>query len=461
VFRLIVNIHCRDAVQMYRVNWQSRVQGRRQMIYVELAVVVVLIAFNGMLAMAELAVVSSRRGRLQTLVNRGVTGSRRALALASDPGRFLSTVQIGITLVGVLSGAFSGATLGVRLGNFIESLGVSPTVASYAGMGIVVAVITYMSLIIGELVPKQIALRDPEGVAVKAAPAMTLLARIGAPLVWLLDVSGDAVLRLLGYRAKEEKRVSDEEIRMLIAEAESAGVIEPGERAMISGVMRFGDRAVRSVMTPRTDVDMIDLSQEPDEIRNTILRSSHSRFPTHNGNADEIVGVVQVKDILDGYLAGHVPDIRDHLVEAPVMPDTVDALTLVEVIKQSTTHMVLVHDEYGHFEGLVTNADILGSIVGYSLADSEGEEHPAQRADGSWLIPGSLPADEMANLLFIALPADRPYHTAAGFALSRFGHLPTPGDHFEALGWRFEVVDLDGRRIDKMIVSRSVRRPGR
>jgi putative hemolysin len=431
------------------------------MIYAELAVVIVLIVFNGSLAMAELAVVSSRRGRLQGLVDRDVVGSRRALALANDPGRFLSTVQIGITLVGVLSGAFSGATLGVRLGNFIESLGVSPTIANYAGMGIVVALITYVSLIIGELVPKQIALRDAEGVAVRVAPAMTHLARIGAPLVWLLDVSGDAMLHLFGYRTEGEKRVSDEEIRLLIAEAETAGVIEPGERAMISGVMRLGDRAVRTIMTARVDVDMIDLMQASDEIRDTILQSQHSRLPAHNGNADDIVGVVQVKDLLDGYLSGRVPDVRDHVVQAPVVPDTADALTLVDLIKKSTTNMALVHDEYGHFEGLVTNADILGSIVGFGPAESTPEEHPVQRADGSWLIPGSLPADEMADLLSITLPANRAYHTAAGFALMRLGQLPAPGDHFDALGWRFEIVDLDGRRIDKIIASRSVRRVGR
>ena len=431
------------------------------MIWFELAVVVVLVVFNGVLAMAELAIVSSRRGRLQGLVDRDVVGSRRALALASDPGRFLSTVQIGITLVGVLSGAFSGATLGVQLGNWLEALGVGPSAANYVGMGIVVALITYGSLIVGELVPKQIALRDPERIAVKVAPAMTLLSRIGAPLVWLLDMSGDAVLRLLGYRAEAEKKVTDEEIRLLVAEAESVGVIEPGERAMISGVMRLGDRAVRAVMTARIDVDMIDLTQPPEAIRLHILESQHSRLPAHDGSADEIVGVIQVKDILNVYLSGDVPDVRDHVVSAPVVPDTVDALDLVALIKQSTTHMVLVHDEYGHFEGLVTHADILEAIVGPSAGNTTDAEHAVQRADGSWLIPGSLPVDEMADILAVKIPENRPYHTAAGFALSRFGQLPKPGEYFDAFGWRFEVVDLDGRRIDKMIAVRGVRRGAR
>jgi len=428
------------------------------MLYLELAVVAVLILLNGSLAMAELAIVSSRRSRLQTLADRDVVGSRRALTLASDPGKFLSTVQIGITLVGVLSGAFSGATLGVRLAGWIGTLGVPVWLAGYIGVGLVVALITYASLIVGELVPKQIALRDPEGIAVKVAPAMTVLARIGAPLVWLLDVSGDAVLYMLGYKAESEKKVTDEEIRALIAEAESAGVIEPGERAMISGVMRLGDRPVRAVMTARTDVDMIDVTASQAEIRETIRVSRHSRLPAHEGDADNIAGVVQAKDLLDAYLSGQEFDVRDHVIKAPVVPDTVDAMSLVDVIKASPVHMALVHDEYGQFEGVVTNADILGAIIGASAPDQVDEEQPVQRADGSWLIPGSMPADEMAEKLSLSLPPDRSYHTAAGFALLMLGQLPAVGEHFDALGWRFEVVDLDGRRIDKLLAKRIGRR---
>ena len=254
------------------------------MLYIEIAIVVVLILINGVLAMAELAVVSSRRARLQALVDRGVVGSRRALALAADPGRFLSTVQIGITLVGVLSGAFSGATLGFRLGAWLALLGVPAPIAEYVGVGVVVAAITYASLIVGELVPKQIALRNPEGIAAKVAPAMTVLARIGSPLVWLLDVSGDLVLRVLGYKPEVAQKVTEAEVRSLIAEAETAGVLEPGERAMISGVMRLGDRTVRSVMTPRREVDMIDLSRDPSDIRGIIIGSVHSRLPVHAGD---------------------------------------------------------------------------------------------------------------------------------------------------------------------------------
>jgi len=425
------------------------------MLYVELAIVTVLILVNGLLALAELAIVSSRRARLKAMVDREVVGARRALALASDPGRFLSTVQIGITLVGVLSGAFSGATLGLRLAEWFAQLGLPTGVAEAVGVGLVVTVITYFSLVIGELVPKQIALRNPEKIAVRVAPAMTALARVASPVVSFLDISGRAALRALGYQAQAEHRVTDEEIRTLMAEAETAGVIEPGERAMIAGVMRLGDRPVRAVMTPRREVDMVDLTDGPDDIRRTILESVHSRLPVHAGTPEEMLGVIQAKDLLDAYLRGEYPDIKSQVRPAANVPDTADALDVVDVIKGSPVHMALVHDEYGHFQGVVTNADILEAIVGDFRTD-EGLVEPdaVQRDDGSWLIAGSMPVDEMADRLFIAVPQERSYHTAAGFMLNQLGHLPDIGESFDSQGWRFEVVDLDGRRIDKILARR-------
>jgi putative hemolysin len=240
-----------------------------------------------------------------------------------------------------------------------------------------------------------------------------------------------------------------------MAEAETAGVIEPGEREMIAGVMRLGDRPVRAIMTPRREVDMIDLTADPDDIRRTIVESIHSRLPVHAGTPEEMLGVVQAKDLLDAYLRGDSPDIRAHVRPAPNAPDTVDALDVVDLIKASPVHMALIHDEYGHFQGIVTNADILEAIVGAFRTD-EGSVEPdaVQREDGSWLISGSMPADEMADRLSISLPPDRSYHTAAGFVLSQFGHLPEVGESFNNQGWRFEVVDLDGRRIDKILASR-------
>jgi magnesium and cobalt exporter, CNNM family len=425
------------------------------MLYIELAIVVALILVNGLLALAELAIVSSRRHRLQALVHRGSAGAGAALALASDPGRFLSTVQVGITLVGVLSGAFSGATLGQHLAEWFVELGLSAGVGQTLGVGLVVTVIAYFSLVIGELVPKQIALRDPERIAARVAPTVMSVARIASPVVWFLDASGRAVLRTLGYGAQAEHRVTDEEIKTLIAEAETAGVIEPGERAMIAGVMRLGDRLVRAVMTPRREVDMVDLSAEPEEIRTTIVESVHSRLPVHAGTRDEIIGVVEAKDLLDIYLRREEPDLLALARPAPTVPDTADALDALDVIKGSAVHMALVHDEYAQFEGIVTNADILEAIVGdFRTEDGAPEPEAVQRDDGSWLIAGSMPADEMAEQLAITLPPERSYHTAAGFVLGQLGHLPAVGESSDSQGWRFEIVDLDGRRIDKILARR-------
>ena len=313
----------------------------------------------------------------------------------------------------------------MRLGLTLAEIGIPFGFAEPLGVGVVVAAITYVSLIVGELVPKQIALRRPEQIAVRVAPAMTILARIASPLVWLLDASGRALLWVLGQHSKETTNVTDEEIHILVAEAENAGVIEPGERAMISGVMRLGDRPVRGVMTPRREVEMIDLSQDAEDIRKTILDSVHSRLPAHEGVPDEMLGVIQAKDLLDAYMAGRRPDVRDHVRVAPTVSDTADALDVVSIINQSPVHIALVHDEYGHFEGVVTNADILEAIIGVSQTDEEPIVPDAlQRDDGSWLIEGHMEADEMADRLAIVIPHERAYHTAAGFVLNRVGHLP-------------------------------------
>ncbi|MCP3412619.1 MULTISPECIES: hemolysin family protein [Bradyrhizobium] len=425
------------------------------MLYLELAIVAVLIVVNGLLSMSELAIVSSRPGRLAALVERGVSGSRRALALASDPGKFLSTVQIGITLIGVLSGAFSGATLGQRLTQWLLELGVSASIADAVGVGLVVGVITYASLIVGELVPKQIALRDPESIAVKVAPAMTMMARLSLPLVWLLDRSGKLLLWVLGHREDAQDRVSEDEIKTLVVEAENAGVLEPGEKEMIAGVMRLGDLPVGAVMTPRHEVSLIDLAAPAAEILATLQKSSHSRCVVFDGNRDHALGIVQAKDVLDVYLAGQTPDIRALTRDAPIIPETVDARDVVAILRDSRVHIGLVHDEYGTFQGVVTSADILEAIVG-AFHTEEGPAEPAyvRRADGSYLISGWMPALEFSELLGITLPSPRPYQTAAGFLLHEFGAIPDVGAKTAAQGWEFEIVDLDGRRIDKVLASK-------
>ena len=425
------------------------------MLGLELGIITILIVINGLLAMSELAIVSSRPARLAALAERGVIGARRALTLASDPGKFLSTVQIGITLVGVLSGAFSGATLGQRLTVWLLDLGLAKGVADTLGVGAVVGGITYASLIIGELVPKQIALRNPESIAVRVAPAMMTLARISSPVVWLLDISGKLLLRVLGQSGMSEETVTEDEIRSLVREAETAGVLEPGEKEMIAGVMRLGDQPVGAVMTPRREVDFIDLADPPDVIREALMTTHHSRLPVFDGDPDAALGVVQAKDMLDGYLAGVAPDLRTLVREVPVIPEVADARDVLTILRNSPVHLGLVHDEYGSFQGVVTAADILESIVGGFHTEEGPAEKPAiKRPDGSYLIEGWMTADEFANLLGIPLPLSRPYNTAAGFMLQLFGAIPDVGDTRDAHGWRFEIVDLDGRRIDKILATK-------
>ena len=425
------------------------------MLYFELGIVTVLIVTNGLLSMSELAIVSSRPARLAALAERSVKGSRRALALASDPGKFLSTVQIGITLIGVLSGAFSGATLGLRLTNLLVGAGWSQGWADAVGVGAVVTLITYASLIIGELVPKQIALRDPELVAVRVAPYMTLLATISLPAVWLLDRSGKALLWLLGQRGEAGEKVSEDEIRTLVVEAENAGVLEPGEKEMIAGVMRLGDLPVGAVMTPRREVSVINLTDDLQAIRAALAASSHSRFVVFDQAADAAVGIVSAKDMLDCYLSGETLDVGKLVRPAPIIPEFLDARDVVAILRDSAVHMGLVHDEYGAFQGVITSADILESIVGgFHTEEGPPEAAAVKRDDGSYLISGWMPAVEFASLLRFELPVSRHYQTVAGFLLSRFGRIPDVGDRIEAEGWRFEVLDLDGRRIDKVLAAK-------
>jgi putative hemolysin len=333
--------------------------------------------------------------------------------------------------------------------------GWSQGVADAIGVGTVVAVITYASLIMGELVPKQIALRDPEAVAVRVAPFLTLLATVSAPAVWLLDRSGKALLWLLGHRGAAEEKVSEDEIRTLVVEAENAGILEPGEKEMIAGVMRLGDLPVGAVMTPRREVSMINLSDTPEAIRSALAASSHSRFVVFDEDADAALGTVKAKDILDSYLSGQEPDMRKLVRPAPVIPEFLDARDVVAVLRDSTVHMGLVHDEYGVFQGVVTSADILEAIVGgFHTEAGPPEQAVVERGDGSYLISGCMSAVEFASRLQIVLPPSRSYQTVAGFLLSHFGRIPDVGDRTDVDGWRFEVIDLDGRRIDKVLAVR-------
>jgi putative hemolysin len=421
----------------------------------EIAVVLVLIALNGLFALSELAVVSSRRSRLRALAQEGRRGANRALALASDPSRFLSTAQIGITAVGLVAGAYSGATLSGEFNQILIERGIPDGLADWLAYVVVFSAITYLSLIVGELVPKNLALRHPESIACAVAPLMTTLSHIAAPAVWLLDISTKAVFWLLRQKPQRQTTVTEEEIKMLIAEAERSGVLETGEHRMISGVLRLGDRPVRGLMTPRTDVDWIDLSAGAGAIRERILSTTHSRLPVGEGGPDKIIGVVTTRELLAALLAGKPLDVKAYVRRASVIPDRTDALVALELLRDAEVPMALIHDEYGHFEGVVTPADILEAIAGAFRSDADTEEPAAlPRDDGSWLLAGWMPADEMADQLGIVLPLRRDYQTVAGFVLAHLRHLPATGEYVTVSGWRFEVVDLDGRRIDKVLANR-------
>ena len=418
----------------------------------ELAIVLVLVLLNGLFSLSELAVVSARRPRLQVMVEARRPGARAALALSEEPGRFLSTVQIGITLVGILTGAFSGAALGGVLADVLEGAGLSRPVAEPLGFGLVVAAITYLSIVVGELAPKRFALRAPETIACMVAPGMTLLSRVATPVAWLLDASTSLVFRLFGVKSQPDSAVTDEEIHSVVAEAASAGVIDPAERQMIAGVMRLGDRPVRGIMTPRTDVDWLNLLDGDEKMREALTATQHSHLPVTEGTAEAMLGVVQTRTLLTQLLAGDPLDIRAAIRTAPVIPDTAAALDALAVLRDSAVPMALVHDEYGHFEGVVTPSDVLEAIAGVFRADADTSEPGAfRREDGSWLLGGWLPVDEMADHLNLRLPPDRSYHTVAGYILAALGRLPTTGEHVTVGEWRFEVVDLDGNRIDKLI----------
>jgi putative hemolysin len=433
------------------------VRGRnpKTTLFAEILIVAILTLVNGLLSMSELAVVSSRPARLKVLAAEGKRGATVALKLQENPGKFLSSVQIGITLVGVLSGAFSGATLGDRLGDSLIGAGIDPGVAMPLGVGIVVVIITYLSLIIGELVPKQIALRDAEGVATRVAPLMAFIASIGAPIVWVLDVSGRLVLGLLGQTGESEEKVTDEEVKTIIAEAESAGVLEEEERDMITGVMRLADRSARGLMTPRLDVEFIDLNDPPEEMIAQLRAIRHSVVPVQDGSVDAIVGVIVRKDLLDVLFAGEQFDVRAMVKQAPVVMDRSSAIDVLKAIRGSVVHIALVFDEYGHFEGIVTPGDILEAITGaFQEEEGEGEAAFTTRQDGSFLVSGWMQADEFEERIGVPVPKDAKYETVAGYVLAELNHLPLVGETFERGHWRFEVMDLDGRRIDKVLVTR-------
>ena len=427
--------------------------------WTDLAIIFTLIVINGVFALSELAIVSAKTSALEARAEAGSVGARTAIELAADPGKFLSTVQIGITLIGIIAGAYSGASLGGPVGERLAWLGLPAKYADETGFALVIAFTTYLSLIVGELVPKQLALRAAVPVSLVMSRPMAFIARAAAPLVWVLDKSSAAVISLFRLGARGEASVTAEELQMIFAEATRSGVIEADQRQLLTGVVRLAERPVREMMTPRTEVDWIEADADTAEIRQTIEDSPHSLMPVADGSPDTILGVVKVREVLAAMVAGEQVSIRAMMRKVEVVPDQLDAMDALRVLQSSEVAMALVHDEYGHFEGLVTPVDLLTAIVGSFVSDQDEGDLPqvVEREDGSLLVAGSLSADALADRLGLDYDENREFGTAAGYVLSVLKKLPHEGEHFHDQGWRFEVVDMDGRRIDKLLVSREHR----
>lgn len=414
-----------------------------------------LIVLNGVFAMSELAIVSARTAKLRSAVAQGSKAAKTVMTLAADPGKFLSTVQIGITLIGIIAGAYSGASLGGPVGERLAYLRVPAEYADNAGFAVVIALTTYFSLVIGELVPKQVALRNAIPIALVMARPMALLARVAAPVVWILDKSSGVLVRLLGVRPAGAGNVTAEELHMIFADATHQGVIEAEQHQILAGVVRMADRPVRELMTPRTELDWVDVSDDTAAIRAAIEDSPHSLLPVADGTPDKIVGVVKVREVLALLVADKAVSLADLMGKPVIIPDQLDALDALRALQQSEVAMAVVHDEYGHLEGIVTPVDLLTALVGQFASDQDEGDEPGivERADGSLLVSGALSADDLADRLGLEYGDDREFATAAGYVLSVLKKLPVEGEIFKAQGWRFEVIDMDHRKIDKLLVT--------
>lgn len=425
----------------------------------ELLLIFLLILLNSFFVMAELAVVSSRRARVQTLVDEGYSGAVATLELMDKPSRFLSTVQIGITLTTILTGAFGSATLVEDCAAWLSAQPHLPQLAAYAqeiAFALVVGGISFLSLVLGELVPKRVALNYPERIAAALARPMQILSTATAPLGVLLGASTEGLMRLLRLPLTTEHSVTEEEVKNLLAEGTETGVFEVAEQQMIEGVLRLSDRTVRSIMTPRPDVMWLDLDDPEEKIRQDLHECSHTRFPVCRGDLDGVVGVVQAKHLLDRALKNLPLDLETGLSKPLVVHDGTPVLRLLELFKQESQHMAVVVDEYGTVEGIVSVTDILESIAGELPEVGDASEPGIEvREDGSWLVDGMMDIGDIERRLGLrGLQGEGDFHTIAGFVLSRFGHVPKASEYVEWQNIRFEVMDMDGRRIDKLLIQK-------
>ena len=416
----------------------------------DVLLIFVLLVANGLFSMSEMAVISSRKTKLQQLANEGDKKASAALDLANEPNHFLSTIQIGITLIAMLTGAFGGATISEHLAAQLNKI---PSLTPYSeaiSLTIVVLSLSYFSLIIGELAPKRLALHNPERIASVVAGPMRFLSLVAFPIVRLLSLSTDLVVRVLGIKSPNESLVTEEEIQILLQEGTEAGVFEEAEQDMVEGVFRLGDRRVSALMTPWTEVVWLDVNDSPEEILRTLTDSSYSRFPVCDGGLNNVLGVVSAKDLLVRSLAGHPLDLKATLHKPLFVPESMAASTLLERFKGSRSHLALVIDEYGGLAGLVTINDILEEIVGDIGLD---EPQAVQRQDGSWLLDGMLLVEDFMKLFNVSkLPDEGEYQTLGGLVMMRIGRVPSAGDGFEWDRFRFEVMDMDGNRVDKVLM---------
>ena len=423
----------------------------------EALIIVLLIIANGVFSMSELAVVSSRKVRLEQWAKEGNVKAKAALRLISSPNNFLSTVQIGITLIGILSGALGGATVAKTLKELLDKVTILQPYSETLSFTIVVGIITYLSLVIGELVPKRLAMSNAERIACAVSPPMRFLSTLGKPVVYLLSASTDALLGIMGIQATEESQVTEEEIKVMIAQGAESGMFEEAEQDMVERVFRLGDRPIKALMTPRTEIDWLDIDAPFEETQRDVLESGHSRFPVARENLDDCLGIVEIREFLNASLNGQPIDLLKVSSPPLYVAETASALSVLEQFKQSGDRVAMVTDEYGGVEGIVTLTDLLEAIVGdLPSSDRQGDPDAMQREDGSWLVDGMVSSDRLKELLEIEdLPyeEERNYHTLGGLMMTYLRHIPTVGEHFTWQRIRFEVVDMDGNRVDKVLIN--------
>ena len=426
-------------------------------IIIGLAVIFLLIFLNGYFAMAEIALVSVRKTRLEQLAKEGNKRAVQALKLASSTNKLLSTVQVGITLVGIINGVLAGSTLGSQLSLAFQNISISKPISDGISYFILIFLTMYFSMVIGELIPKRMALNNPEKYALRVAPAMSALEWITSPIVKLLSWSTDAGLKLIRFKPNPISPVTEDEIKILMEHGTQVGVFEETEQDLIEGVFRFGDRTIDDIMTPRSDIEWLDLDEKADHLIGKALKSHHTRFVVCKGSLDNVIGILFMKDLLVVRMRTEKVDLRSILKPAIFVPESLEAVKLLEKFKTSSTEIALVIDEYGGLLGLVTLHDVLTAIVGeLPLPGEDAEAQVIEREDGSWLIDGLLPIEELKDLLDVEeLPDEERigFQTVGGFMMSRMDGIPLSGQHFEWKNWKFEVVDMDGRRVDKVLVS--------